>query len=323
LTVLLQWAAQVLTVLAGLSALFGETTARDPATRERRLTKAGYAKVALILVGFALYVATDRENARQRDKETAAREAQLQAQDRQLAFLHQLFLYEHGLSALEIGWPLRDRDYLRVEAVLRLAPKATLDAADPLFRQYLATAFHYGELRSSTTADVRPRLTLSLLRPQGMYMHDFAGPSPEWELFQLALRTLTTPHFQMLRSDGTPLIDLIGRHWPCDVLIADGHVTFTVRTPGIRFPDLSESSVFFEVADSAVEALPARIRLHSLDPRLLLDTSLAPHWHRHVWRTVQVSDDYTEDLATRRSDSARLTPILRLSPDTAASSGAH
>jgi hypothetical protein len=315
LTVVLQWVAQILTVLAGIWALFGETTVRDQRTGRRHLTPLGYAKIGLILVAFSLYLATDRENARKRESEAAAREAQLRVQAQQLTFLRQLFLYEHGLSAVAIGWPLAEQDYARVEAALRVAPKATLDAAAPSFRDYLATAFRHGELRSSTTADVRPRLTLSLLRPQGMYIHDFAGPSPEWDLFQLALRTLTTTQFQLVRLDGGTLIDLIGRHWPCDVLVADGRLTFTLRSPGIRFPDLTDSPVYFEAADSAVSSLPGSVTLHSLDPRLLLDTTIVPHWHRHVWRTIQVSEDYTKELATQRSDTVRLNALLQLLPD--------
>ena len=156
LTILLQWAAQLLTVSAGIWALFGETTVRDATSGRRRLTSLGYAKVSLIFVAFALYVATDRENARKREAETAARKEQLRLQARQLTFLQQLFLYEHEISVIELGWPLGEQDYTRVDAALRLAPKATVSAADPSFREYLATAFRHGELRSSTTADVRP-----------------------------------------------------------------------------------------------------------------------------------------------------------------------
>lgn len=314
-TGVLQWVAQILTVSAGVWALFGETTARDQGTGRRHLTPLGYVKIGLILVAFSLYVATDRENARKRDSEMAARKRQLQVQAQQLTFLRQLFLYEHGLSAIAIEWPLGEHDYARVDAALRLAPKAILNAADRFFREYLAIAFRHGELRSSTTADVRPRLTLSLLRPQGMYIHDFAGPSREWDLFQLALRALTTTQFQLVRSDGSPLIDLIGRHWPCDVLIADGQLTFTLRSPGIRFPDLTDTTVYFEAADSATGVLPRKVTVHSLDPRLLLDTTIAPHWRRHVWRVIQVTEEYTKELATQRSDTVRLNAVLRLFPD--------
>jgi hypothetical protein len=92
-------------------------------------------------------------------------------------------------------------------------------------------------------------------------MHEFAGPSPEWSLFQIGVRALSTDLFKLVRADGTPLLDLTGRHWPCEVLIAEGRISFTVRGPGIRFPDLTDEPVYFEVADSAPAALPQQLWL--------------------------------------------------------------
>jgi hypothetical protein len=85
----LQWGSQALTVLAGIWALFGETTAKDPQTGQRRLTALGYTKISLILVAFCLYVVTQSENAR-RARARPRRATQLHAQAQQLEFLRQL-----------------------------------------------------------------------------------------------------------------------------------------------------------------------------------------------------------------------------------------
>lgn len=306
LTVMLQWMAQILTVTTGVWALFGETTATDPVTRRRRLTKSGYLKIFLIITSFLLYIATDRKNSMSRAAEAADRERQLSAQRHELASLRQLLLFQHDISSLQLSWPLTAPDYQRVEAAVRHARTVDHNAADPLFADFLSTAFQHGEVRASLISNSRPSVTLVLGRPQGLYDHRFDGPSPEWLLFEAAVSALTTDQFDLRSSNGTSLLSLLGRHWPCDVLVTDDRITFTLQRPQVRFADLDHATVYFEAADSSITQLPSTLTLRSLDPRFVMDTTLRLNWHRHVWRTYAISEDQVATVGTTRTDSLEL-----------------
>jgi len=61
-----------------------------------------------------------------------------------------------------------------------------------------------------------------------------------------------------------------------------------------------------EAADSSIAQLPSTLTLRSLDPRFVIDTTLRLNWHRHVWRTYEISEDEVATLATTRTDSLEL-----------------
>jgi len=316
---ILQWLSQILTALTGVWALMSDTTRTDAEGR-RHLTPSGYAKVVLFIVGFSVFLVTDRENARRSAKETAARDEQLRIQQGQLAFLQRLLLFQHDVSALELSWTLRSSDYSRIDAAVR----HTLDSlkvsqTDTVraFAEYLPTALRNGDVSAGIRGDGTPTVRIILNRPLGLYNREFVGRTPQWALFETAMRAVGGGRVELRHGDGRTLVDPFGRHWPPEVRVHAGSIALTVLEPGVRFADIDSADVSFEGEDQTVATLPPTMRLRSLDPRLAMDTTIALRWRRRVLWWYQTSEEDSVSVGVTTSQPIALRASIRLSAATA------
>ena len=272
--VLLKWLAQLLLLATGVWALLGvESLVTDAATGKRRLTTNGWTKVALLIVGFALFAATDA----QQKKEARRRELQagkeLEDKDKQLLYLKQVILTQNQLAGVRLEWTLGGEVHRRMRARLdaAAAERGAGDAA------VLAAAFEDGALEVRRISGERWAVHVDVQREGTRFARRYEQPSAEWKAFEEALLD-TFGECRVELSGGELLAEPLGRHWPCRATVARGATaSFVIDRPGLTLSALDEAALVV-VAGPGVTHMPPALRVVSLDRKVALDEALALQW---------------------------------------------
>jgi hypothetical protein len=265
----LKWAAQVLLIATGLWALLGAESIRlDPATGRRRLTSNGWTRILLLLVGFALFAATDRQQKREARAKDLLNEKKLEDARTELEYMRRLLRAQNQWSGVRLEWTL-DEPVAR-EVRSRIASGGG-DA------QLVADAFERGTLEVRRASGERWALHVDVERNGARVGMRFEQASPEWDAFERALAA-TFGECRVELADGDLLAEPLGRHWPCALSKAkDGALAFALEKPGVTLAQLDKASLRV-VSGPGVERMPSKLRVVSLDRKVQLDAQLSLEW---------------------------------------------
>lgn len=274
LLILLKWLAQVLIFASGLWALLGAESIRaDPSTGRKRLTPSGWARVALLAIGVILFAASDyqeRQAARAR-----ARLAELEAQQQreviealreQLDYTRELYLLQFELTRLRVAFEVGAEDRQALAAAL--APSDDEERADEDLKY-----FANGNLSVRRAIGERWEVEYHLPRRglDGVYAQD----SLAWNKLERALRDLVGCRLEL--ASGELLVDLLGRHWPCEFDYDGSQLAFVIEKPGIALWHLRDAQLFVECPPSR-KRMPARLVLRAEDLKLELASEFDLVW---------------------------------------------
>ena len=313
--VALKWASQVLILLSGIGAIFWDATKKDPSSQKRRLTVAGAGKVAAMVIGLALFVATD-------GKERAAKNEQIEEQKRQVAererdlsfqrdtttrqdktirvqqnemdYLHHLVLVQEQLGGWEISWRVpasATRDVgVVAQRVLKLPARESKELNNP---SYFATCLRLG-LHALRISNDRWLLRCTLGRPQGTLNLKFElEPQQEgWKAFEAIVDALLSHQFSIAQAGGQDLAAFDEWNRPPELeYLSHGDISLIIRNPGIRLSRFEKAKIVMRVKDP--QNAPTQIRLRSLDPNVEFSENIRLHWVQR--RVGSVWDGETEE----------------------------
>ncbi len=288
LILILKILSQGLILLGGLWAIFG--AAGEGAAGARRPGPRGWIKLALLVVGFGLFGLSELQ-ARKQAEARAAREAEARAlqqrtidnQATQLEHLRRLLLTQHQISHLEIAL-LYDPGALEpfYEAIRTHEGARAAPPPDPTVLAYLSTACRNANVTVTRLPDDSRRLRYTINRPQGFVDGRVAEGEPEWRAFETALAGLLSERFDILADNGRVLVSLTGAPAPRWIRCRENGLAFVFRNTGVRFDEIAETRLRFELAKPERHQVPARVRFTSKDPRVAWDQAIATPWVKEV-----------------------------------------
>lgn len=247
------------------------------------------------------------------DSSSASFARQQMLASEQIDFLRNLTLLQHEISGVEVRWSLSKAQRDLIDGTLR--SRRDSSAAIP----YLTGAIYQGRVNVWKSRGGRTELEVLLFRPQGLYSERFPDSSVEWRAFESAMKAVLGNRFEVEVAPGVFLADLARRHWPAEVSVAGGVISFVVDRPGVRLGQLKDARVTFWAASPWPEELPREIRLVSRDSRVPFDQTFDLRWTPKVLRSYgwappedDADDEYRVELRNSTAGPYPLAATLEM-----------
>ena len=268
----LKWAAQLLLVATGLWALLGAESIRiEPSTGKRRLTSNGWTRILLLIVGLALFAATDSQQKTETRRREQLKEEELHNAREQLEYMKRLVLTQNELSGVRLVWTL-DLDLQREMQARLVAPDGAVSDVP-----VLAAAFQSGALEVRRVSGARWAVHVEVERDGARFARRYEQTTLEWRVFESALLA-TFGECRVELTSGALLAEPLGRHWPCRVSKPLGALlSFEIEKPGATLAALDNAALVVTAGPSVVR-MPTQLRLVSLDRKAQLDQALTLEW---------------------------------------------
>lgn len=122
-----------------------------------------------------------------------ARKNTIKNQETQLDYMERILLFQHKLSNLSICWRVTDKQVDTYSHKLTAFRRKFRHTEEPDLRA--------GRITVSKTQTGR-MLYVTVDRPQGMYSKRFTETSPEWSVFEQAIRSMLSKRFEFVLSSG-------------------------------------------------------------------------------------------------------------------------
>jgi hypothetical protein len=292
-----KWLSQALILLGGVWAIFSPE--RELVPRRLGLTYSGWLKLSILALGFSLFALTELQTQAQQREVTRIKNEEIRQQKEQLSYLRKLFLLQHELAAVEVSWPLTDRDQRAFSESLRGFGKQVKGGPELLGNlQYIDTAFRQS-MRAGNWLNVRKLargqfgLQVLVSRPLGMRLVQFSEDEPEWKAFDAAMRGFFGDRFEIEIAPGIVVADLARRHWPCELSVKRSMIHFTIEKPGISLGQLDGASLTFWGGNVDASRVPKEVRIVCRDPKVLCDQKFELRWEAVIlYSAKNVEDGY-------------------------------
>ncbi len=268
----LKWAAQLLLVATGLWALLGAESIRiEPATGKRRLTSNGWTRILLLIVGLALFAATDSQQKTETRRREQLKEEELHNAREQLEYMKRLVLTQNELSGVRLVWTL-DPELQREMQARLVAPEGVVSDVP-----VLAAAFQSGALGVRRVSGERWAVHVGVERDGERFARRYEQNTLEWRVFESALLA-TFGECRVELTNGALLAEPLGRHWPCRMSKPTGALlSFEIEKPGATLAALENTALVVTTGPGVVR-VPTQLRVTSLDRKAEFDQVLTFEW---------------------------------------------